>query len=392
MSSTSKVSGSAVKDAPHIGSKNGDGLDRNGAHPNGYRRFGPALVQIKEWREDGQRFLECPECHEAIPITVVPHLRKHHPEVWARYVQTFRSMHAEGKSYKEIMWAFGRAFTWLVVARELTDSDGRLSDVDPARVQLKPKKFELATTTRWSFPQRGKWGLHDAKYRGNWAPEIPRNLILRYSKKKGVVLDPFIGGGTTVLEAMELGRASIGIDVSPRAVRMTTHKAQILANALRVNRRRVPPYEVHLGDARHLPVKDETVDLVCAHPPYLDIVHYTTSNPADLSTIYDPVRFTNEMRRIVAELFRVLRVGGVCGVLIGDVRRNGKLIPLGYLTMKAFLGAFDLREIVIKDQHQSAMSHFWPNRERHFLSIAHEYLFIFEKPRKQQAPAYLSAM
>jgi ubiquinone/menaquinone biosynthesis C-methylase UbiE len=324
---------------------------------------------------------------------VVPHLRKMHPDVWARYVQTFREMHADGESYRDIMWAFGRAFTWLVVARELADSDGRLTVVDPATVQPRPKSFEPSTTTRWSFPQRGKWGVHDAKYRGNWAPEVPRNLILRYSKKKDVVLDPFVGGGTTVLEAMELGRKAVGIDISPRAVRVTSHKAQILADALRAHRRAVPDYQVHLGDARRLPIEDETVDLVCAHPPYLDIIHYTKSNPADLSTIYDPVRFTTEMRRIVAELFRVLRVNGVCGVLVGDVRRNGKLIPLGFLTMRAFLGAFDLREIVIKDQHQSAMSHFWSNRERHFLSIAHEYLFIFAKPRSQQAaPSFMSAM
>src|SRR5439155_20714964 len=129
-------------------------------------------------------------------------------------------------------------------------------------------------------------------------------------------------------------------------------------------RRLVPDYKVDVGDARRLALEDQSVDLVCAHPPYLDIIHYTKSNPADFSTIYDPVRFTNEMRRVVTELFRVLRTNGICGVLVGDVRREGTLIPLGFLTMRAFLSAFDLREIVIKDQHQSAMSHFWSNREQ----------------------------
>ena len=45
--------------------------------------------------------------------------------------------------------------------------------------------FELETNTVWSFPKRGKWATHDAKYRGNFSPYIAKNVILRYSKEKG---------------------------------------------------------------------------------------------------------------------------------------------------------------------------------------------------------------
>ena len=62
---------------------------------------------------------------------------------------------------------------------------------------LEPEDFELETNTVWSFKKRGNWATHDAKYRGNWSPFIPRNIILRYSKKGEIVLDPFIGSGTT---------------------------------------------------------------------------------------------------------------------------------------------------------------------------------------------------
>ena len=43
-----------------------------------------------------------------------------------------------------------------------------------------PEDFELEMTTHWSFPKRGDWATHDAKWRGNWSPYIPRNIILRY--------------------------------------------------------------------------------------------------------------------------------------------------------------------------------------------------------------------
>jgi SAM-dependent methyltransferase len=358
--------------------------------------FAEPVVRIDEWRDAaGQRLLRCPVCQSVIPVTVVPHLRKLHPDTWADYVRIFKEMHARGASYKTIMWRFGRAFTWLVVARELVESDGHLAELDPSKVRLDPERFAKQITTRWSFPQRGKWGVHDSRYRGNWAPEIPRNLIVRYSRRNDLVLDPFVGGGTTVLEAMALGRDAIGIDISPRAVRIASHKAEMMAATLRARHRKLPHYQIELGDARRLPLADSTVDLVCAHPPYLDIVQYTKANPADLSSIYDPARFLSELRKSVAEMSRVLKVGGICAVLVGDVRRNGALIPLGFLTLKTFLSAFDLREVVIKDQHQSAMAHFWSNKQENskFLAIAHEYLFILEKPRAgKPLPLYLQAL
>ena len=64
-----------------------------------------------------------------------------------------------------------------------------------------PDDFELEMTTHWSFPKRGDWATHDAKWRGNWSPYIPRNIILRYSKEGDLVLDQFAGGGTTLVEA-----------------------------------------------------------------------------------------------------------------------------------------------------------------------------------------------
>ena len=64
-----------------------------------------------------------------------------------------------------------------------------------------PEDFELEMTTHWSFPKRGDWATHDAKWRGNWSPYIPRNIILRYSQEGDLVLDQFAGGGTTLVEA-----------------------------------------------------------------------------------------------------------------------------------------------------------------------------------------------
>ena len=65
-------------------------------------------------------------------------------------------------------------------------------------ISLQPNNFKLEPTTVWSFPDRGSWATHSGKYRGNWSPYVPRNLILRYSNPGDWVLDQFMGSGTTL--------------------------------------------------------------------------------------------------------------------------------------------------------------------------------------------------
>ena len=67
---------------------------------------------------------------------------------------------------------------------------------------LQPSDFRLQIFTTWSFPKRGNWATHKGNYRGNWAPEIPRNLILRYSEPEDTVLDQMCGSGTTLVESL----------------------------------------------------------------------------------------------------------------------------------------------------------------------------------------------
>jgi hypothetical protein len=101
----------------------------------------------------------------------------------------------------------------------------------------------------------------------------------------------------------------------------------------------------------------------------------------DFSTLYDPHRFCREMEKVVTEIARVLRPGGVCAVLIGDVRRKGVFVPLGSMLMSVFVGGgLAIEEIVVKDQHQTSMAEFF-YRSKEVMRLAHEYLFVLRKPR-----------
>lgn len=83
-----------------------------------------------------------------------------------------------------------------------------------------PKEFKLEKTTIWSFEERGKWATHRGDYRGNCPPQVPRNLILKYTKENDIVLDPFCGSGTSMIECKLLNRKGIGIDVNVEALKL----------------------------------------------------------------------------------------------------------------------------------------------------------------------------
>ena len=73
---------------------------------------------------------------------------------------------------------------------------------------------------------------------------------------------------------------------------------------------------IHKGDARNLDfVPDESIDLVCTHPPYADIIKYSDGIDGDLSQL-KVKDFLEEMKPVAAESYRVLKKGKFCAVLM----------------------------------------------------------------------------
>jgi len=238
-----------------------------------------------------------------------------------------------------------------------------------------PDNFELEMNTVWSFPARGNWATHDAKYRGNWSPYIPRNLLLRYSNEGDLVLDQFAGGGTTLIEAKLLNRNIIGVDINPQSLERCREKTAFeWENGGQVY--------VKQGDACNLHfVPGEGVDFICTHPPYADIIKYSENIEGDLS-LFGVKNFLEQMKVVASECFRVLKRGKFCAILMGDTRKKGCVIPMSFDVMKSFQDAgFTLKELIIKEQHNCKATGYWKTNsvKYNFLLLAHEYLFVFRK-------------
>jgi DNA modification methylase len=242
-------------------------------------------------------------------------------------------------------------------------------------INWEPDNFKLELNTIWRFPERGNWATHDAKYRGNWSPYIPRNIILRYSQTDDLVLDQFAGGGTTLIEAKLLKRNCIGVDINKSAIERCYEKC----NFEKENSGNVI---IKKGDARKLDfIKDESIDLICTHPPYANIINYSNNNKDDISQ-YSVPQFFEHMKPVAKECLRVLKKNKYCVILMGDTRIKGHVIPLGFSVMKIFESVgLKLKEIIIKEQFNCSSAEYWKTKsiKYNFLLLAHEYLFVFMK-------------
>ena len=266
--------------------------------------------------------------------------------------------------------------------------------VNGATIKLfQPEEFQLEKTTVWSFENRGSWATHQGNYRGNWAPEIPRNLILRYTEPGDTILDQMAGSGTTLIECKLSGRNGIGVDINLDALMVAWNRLdfEYISNDVPQT-----PQRLFHGDARDLDmVADESIDLIATHPPYANIIPYShKTTEGDLSRVHSLDEFMKGIEEIARESLRVLKPGGHCGVLIGDTHKHKHFVPISTRVMLTFLDTgFILREDVIKEQwHTQTMRGKWKKSFNHnFLLTFHEHLFIFRKLAEDEKPSKFKA-
>ena len=190
------------------------------------------------------------------------------------------------------------------------------------------------------------------------------------------MLDQFAGGGTTLVEAKLLNRNIIGVDVNDVALARCREKVDFEHEGADGK------VYIKKGDARRLNfIPDASIDLICTHPPYADIIQYSEDIEADLSRL-KVKDFLEAMKPVAAECYRALKKDKFCAILMGDTRQKGCMVPMSFEVMRIFQDAgFKLKELIIKEQHNCKATGYWKTNsvKYNFLLIAHEYLFVFRK-------------
>ncbi|MDW8010641.1 MAG: site-specific DNA-methyltransferase, partial [Sulfolobales archaeon] len=226
--------------------------------------------------------------------------------------------------------------------KEVVVENVRIKIGEPKKIkEFQPRDFKLETTNVWSFPERGTWATHRGDFRGNWPPQLVRNIILRYSKPGETVLDQMCGSGTTLVECKLLGRNAIGVDININCIMLTLDRLNFEYSPPDPNFPKVK-IKTYVGDARNLDlIEDESIDLIATHPPYVNIIRYNEKEriPGDLSAVRSVDEYVDGMREIAKESYRVLKPGRFCAILVGDIRRRRHHVPVAFRTMQAFLEA-----------------------------------------------------
>ena len=140
------------------------------------------------------------------------------------------------------------------------------------------READLNVDSLWLIDERGKTGKHANVYHGNFIPQIPNQLIRRYTSRGDTVLELFSGSGTTLFECESLCRNYVGFDINTRIIEYVEKQ---MVGSESVNYKLCEcdvtdndAFERSAGQALNAMGIDKT-DFMIVHPPYWDIVKFT---------------------------------------------------------------------------------------------------------------------
>ncbi len=271
--------------------------------------------------------------------------------------------------------------------------DNQRKETEFSDIDLKQwKQYDVLTDTLWLLGPRDKTGPHAGDYWGNFIPQIPYQVLTRFTKRHHVVVDFFSGMGTTLIECRRLGRHGIGVEINPDVARRSVERINSAPN----------PYNVHtkviIGDSTTPETADQVAaqlaalratqaDCVILHPPYHDIIPFSGID-GDLSRTTSIDAFLELFSRVAEHAYDVLKPSGFMALVIGDKYANAQLVPLGFYCMQRCVGAgfalkaINVKEIQNNERGKGRNGNLWKYRALAggFYLFKHEYIMLFRKP------------
>lgn len=260
---------------------------------------------------------------------------------------------------------------------------------------LRWKEYDdILTDSLWIIKRRDTSGAHLGSYWGNFIPQIPHQMMLRYTKHGEWVLDTFAGSGTTLIECRRLGRNGIGVELNAEVASRAQELVSKEPNSSGVASAIIVGDSTQVDYAQLLqPYGIDRVQLVLMHPPYHDIIRFS-DNPRDLSNASSVEAFLELFGKVVDRVYPVLENGRYLAVVIGDKYAGGEWVPLGFYVMQEVLKrGFTLKSIVVKNFDETRakrqQQELWRYRALvgGFYVFKHEYVLLFRKMRRKDATA-----
>jgi 16S rRNA G966 N2-methylase RsmD len=253
----------------------------------------------------------------------------------------------------------------------------------------------LETGTLWNFSKRDKTNGHKYDYHGNFIPQIASQLYTRYTKKNDIILDLFLGSGTSAIEAANMERKCIGVELKADMVKYVSEKftESQLKNHIKVLKGDSTSVEIRekIEKAIHSVStgKEDKAQFVVLHPPYADIIKFSDKKE-DLSNADSTEEFIRMFGKAAKTAYDYLEDGRYAALVIGDKYKDSELIPLSFLCMQKMnkIG-FKTKSVIVKniegnEQGKGKDANLWRYRALAggFYIFKHEYVIVFQKKEK----------
>ncbi|OGI00491.1 MAG: hypothetical protein A2Y25_12115 [Candidatus Melainabacteria bacterium GWF2_37_15] len=244
----------------------------------------------------------------------------------------------------------------------------------------------IETGTLWMFNSRAKTNGHKFDYHGNFIPQIAEQLFSRFTKPGDIILDLFLGSGTSAIEAVNRERKCIGVELKPELA----EKVRTYVNS--------PDFvDVICEDSTSAKAKEkinkslkkfnaEKAQFLVLHPPYADIIKFSDKRK-DLSNCASTEEFLDNFKKVAQNGYDCLEKSRYAALIIGDKYSKGELVPLSFLCMQKMNEVgFKTKSIIVKNIEGNEIGKGRTNNLWRYRALAggfyifkHEYIMIFQK-------------
>tara|TARA_B100000035_G_scaffold59246_1_gene47552 strand:- start:4281 stop:5159 length:879 start_codon:yes stop_codon:yes gene_type:complete len=223
-------------------------------------------------------------------------------------------------------------------------------------------------------------------------------LIKFFTKKDQVVLDPFVGIGSTLKACVLEGRRGIGIELNKKYVKLS--KARLKEEVANVKQQK--EQKILTGDARTVlrRLESDSVDFIVTSPPYWNILHKKdhkvkqerdkydldtkySEDPKDLGNIDDYQTFLDELSKIFGEGARVLKKSKYMAIVVSDFRDKSQYIMFhADLAKRLYDFGLEMRGLkVLYQRHKRIFPYGYPYA--YVPNIHNQYILILQNAKKQ---------
>lgn len=293
----------------------------------------------------------------------------------------------------------------MMPATELQIGYQRICDCPKNHINcLSAKEWLKAQLGVWEFYYEGRDVRDKERHPATFPIALSSRCIELFTHEGELVLDPFVGSGTTLVSARDLNRNAVGFDLRPEYIELAEERLgqhELFGETQQI---------AMCDDARNIPdyLDEQTVSLIVTSPPYANLLNRARKNksrrgderaneqlgrveqysqdPRDLGTLPE-LAFGEALGDIFGALLPLLKPRGHCVINIPDMWWQDTRITLHLTVIEALRAAgYEFRNTIIWDRRNivNRIGIFgWPSNYI-TMGVTFEYLLDFWRPEESK--------